>query len=130
MGPIEFGGPISNLPARIVLQLDPQKRELAVCPMAHIFALPLGRGFVLIGLRRLGLFTPVACVRDGFTVIMGGASQLNKALASTPSVRLYGVEELIFRVIYYRGWQREENRWHLVRAKVVIIARGCRWCRG
>lgn len=103
MGPIELRGPIPNLPARIVLQLDSQKRELAVCPMTHVLALPLGRGFVLIGLHWLGLFTPVACVRDGFTVIMSGAPQLNKALASTPGVRLYGIKEFIFRIIYYRG---------------------------
>lgn len=92
MGSIKLGGPISNFPACIILQLDPQKRELAVCPMAHVFALPLWRGFILIGLRWLGLFTSVACVGDGFTVIMGGTSQLNKALASTPSVALYGVK--------------------------------------
>jgi hypothetical protein len=130
MGPIEFGGPISNLPAGIVLQLDSQKRELAVCSVAHVLALPLGCGFVLIGLRWLGLFAPVACVRDSFAVIMSGASQLNKALASTPGVSLYRVEELIFRVIYYRGWQREENRWHLVPAKVVIVVRRDHRCRG
>lgn len=96
MGSIEFGGPISNLPAGIVLQLDSQKRELAVCSMAHVLALPLWRGFVLIGLRWLGLFAPVACVRDSFAVIMSGASQLNKALARTSGVSLYRVEKLIF----------------------------------
>lgn len=92
MGPIKLGGPISNFPASIVLQLDSQKRELAVCPMAHVLALPLWRRFVLIRLRWLGLFTSVACVGDGLAIIMGGASQLNKALASTPGVALYGVK--------------------------------------
>lgn len=131
MASIELGGPISNLPACIILQLDPQKRELAVCPMAHILALPVGRGIILVGLRWLGLLTPIACVSDGFTVIMSGASQLNKALASTPGVRLYSVKKLIFRVIYYRGWQREENRLlDRVRAEIVVIVRGSHRCHG
>jgi hypothetical protein len=64
--------------------------------MAHVLAFPLRCGLVLVGLRWLGLFTPVACVCDGFTVIMSGASQLNKALAGIPGVRLYSVEKLIF----------------------------------
>jgi hypothetical protein len=95
MGPIELRGPISNFPACIILQLDAQKRELAVCPMIRILTLPLRRGFILIGLGRLGFFAPIACVRDGFAVIMRGASQLHKALASNSGVGLYCIEELI-----------------------------------
>lgn len=92
---IQLRRPISNLPAGIILQLDSEKGKLAVRAIRRLLALSLRSGIVF-GSGRLGLFAPVACVRDGFAVIVRRAPQLDEALAGGSGVRLDRVEKLVF----------------------------------
>ena len=71
--------------------------------------------------RHLWLLTPITRVRDGLTVVMRGAPQLNKALTRLAGVGLDGIEQRILRVVDSGRWQRQWRRRAHLRRPVEVV---------
>ena len=119
---VQLRRPVSDLPSTAILQLHAQKTKLAIRTICSFF--PLARSswrVVLSGSRHFRLLAPVARVRDGLTVVVCSAPQLDETLARYAGVCLYGVEKGVFGLVD-SGWgQRERRRRAHLRPVVKVV---------
>lgn len=124
---IQLRRSVPNLPTRTILQLHTQEAELAIRPIRRLLPLPRRRRRISLMSwpRHLRLLTPITRVRDGLTVVMRRAPELDKALTRLAGVGLDGVEEGVFGVVDSGRWEgqwcwRTHLRWPVEMVRVVV----------